>query len=202
MINLLPTNIKETVNYARRNTILRRWAFASLFVIAVLALISFSGLLFIRKSTENYKLQVKQSKDSLASQSQNEINAQVQDLTSSIQLVIQVLNRQVLFSELIKQIGAVMPQGAVLTGLSIDKLSGGLDLDAAVSSQQVGTQVQVNLADPGGKVFASADIISIECKVPDANSDPFDNKYPCSVQIRALFSSDNPFLFINSGGQQ
>ncbi|HYH36468.1 MAG TPA: hypothetical protein VD706_03145 [Candidatus Saccharimonadales bacterium] len=47
------------------------------------------------------------------------------------------------------------------------------------------------MADPKNKIFSKADIVSITCS--DDNSD-----YPCTINIRALFAPNNPFLFINN----
>jgi hypothetical protein len=56
--------------------------------------------------------------------------------------------------------------------------------------------VQVNLADPTNKIFSKADIVSITC----SSSNALSPLYPCTVNVRALFVTNNPFLFINSKG--
>ena len=90
--------------------------------------------------------------------------------------------------------GAAIPAKASLTGISISKLSGGIDLTAAASDYNTATQVQVNLQDPANKIFDKADIINIVCS--STSTDP---QYPCTITIRAQFSKNNPFLFIASG---
>lgn len=203
MINLLPDDVKSGLGFARRNSRLRRKSVTLIAVIASLLLVAGLGALYISRSTNSYKKQVSAAKQSLEAQNEDEINAQVADLTGNVKLVIQVLSREILFSKLINQIGATMPRGSVLTSLSINKVEGGIDLQALAADYQTATQVQVNLKDPDSKVFASADIVNVQCvNAKSESSNPLSSKYPCSVQIRALFAKDNPFLFISksSGG--
>lgn len=194
MINLLPPVVKEQLSYARRNTLIRRWAISVLLGIFGIIIVVFGGHLYIGQSVDAYQKQVQQTKDSLASQNLEETQKRVQNLSSTLRLVIQVLSREVLFSKLLKQVGAVMPPGSALQSLSINKLEGGLDLQAVASDYQTGTQVQVNLQDPANKIFEKADILSINC-ASDKAADP---RYPCQVSIRALFSKDNSFTFVQN----
>lgn len=204
MINLLPDELKSTLSFARRNTRLRHKAFVMLAVIGLLMLVSFFGILYINRATNSFDKQIAAAKESLEAQEQDKINTQVKDLTGNVKLVVQVLNREILFSKLLKQIGSVMPRGSSLTSLSINQLQGGIDLQAVATDYQTATQVQVNLKDPNNKIFASADIVNIQCATDTAGLIPANSQYPCAIKIRALFTKDNPFLFISlpSGAQQ
>jgi len=124
------------------------------------------------------------------------IQKRVEDISGSLKLVVQVLSREILFSTLIRQIGSAIPAKASLTGLSISKVTGGIDLTAIASDYDTATQVQVNLKDPANKIFDKADIVNVTC-TGAAASDP---AYPCTVTIRAQFASNNPFLFIKTTG--
>lgn len=194
MINLLPPEIKEQYIYARRNTLIRRWSTAVLIGIIGIVIVVFGGHLYIGQSIDAYQEQVQQTNDRLASQKLEETQKKVQNLSSTLRLVIQVLSREVLFSKLLKQVGSAMPPGSALQSLSINKLEGGLDLQAVASDYQTGTQVQVNLQDPANKIFDKADILSINCTGGEA-SDP---RYPCQINIRALFAKDNSFTFVQN----
>jgi hypothetical protein len=90
-----------------------------------------------------------------------------------------------------------MPAKTVLTNLQINKVQGGIDLSAQAVDYKTATQIQLNLQDPTNQIFAKADIISIACSANGTGT--LNSKYPCLVQIRALFASNNPFLFINGG---
>lgn len=197
MINLLPPNIKENVKYARRNTKLRRWSIWLLLCIMLISATIGAGYLYLLQTTRSYAAQVQQGNEQLKIQKLEETQAEVQDLTDSLKLVIQVLSRQVLFSKLLTQIGAALPNGSVLSDLSINKVQGGLDLRATTKDYQTATQVQVNLQDPANKIFEKADIVNIQCNNQAVAEDIQKAQYPCAIQLRALFAKDSEFTFIS-----
>jgi Tfp pilus assembly protein PilN len=196
MINLLPTEVKQEYAYALRNTALRRWVVACALAIVGLGLIATYGLLTMQHSTTTYTKQVATAQSSLDKQNLAATETQVKDISSSFKLVVKVLSKEVLFSKLLKQIATVIPSNVILTNLNISQTAGAIDITAAAADYNTATQVQVNLADPNNKIFSKADIISIVCATNVSTP-----KYPCSVQIRALFASNNPYLFINNKGQ-
>lgn len=197
MINLLPPEMKQSYRFARRNVMLRNWTFALfLSVIGLVALGTF-GLLTIRSSVNNYTSQVSSLQAELKRDKLDQTQKQVQDMSNSLKLAVQVLSQEVLFSKLITQIGAAMPSGTTLTGLNISGVSGGIALTANATTYTTATQVQVNLSDPANKIFSKVDIENITC-TPGGSNDP---QYPCTVQMRALFNTNNPFLFIHQGAK-
>lgn len=202
MINLLPTDTKQSLSYARHNTKLLRWLIVMLLSIIGITIVIVFGQIYINRSVNSYTKQVEQAREQLKVQKLEETQTRVEDITSSLKLVLQVLSREVLFSKLIRQVGSAMPEDTVLTNLQIGKVEGGIDLDAVAVDYQTGTQIQVNLQDPSNKIFDKADIVSISCNPPVAGTGSTANqqissKYPCQVRIRALFTKSNPFLFTN-----
>lgn len=196
MINLLPNDIKESTVYARRNTRLMHWALALIAGTIGVALVVVFGLFYMNRSINNYSQQKQKTQTELNTQKLDETQKRVQEVSGSLKLVVQVLSREVLFSKLIKQIGAAIPANASLNDLKIAKTQGGIDLTAIASDYNTATQVQVNLADPTNKIFDKADILNITC----ASANNLNPRYPCTVTIRAQFASSNPFLFINTTG--
>lgn len=197
MINLLPPDIKENTQYAHRNAQLRHWIIGLVLSVLGIAMIIGAGHLYLQQSVRSFSRQVEQGQNDLKAQKLEETQAKVQDLTDSLKLVVQVLSREVLFSKLLSQVGAALPNGSVLTNLSINKVQGGLDLQAAATDYQTATQVQLNLQDSKNKIFEKADIINIQCAgAKVATGDSTKTQYPCTVQLRALFASNNPFSFI------
>jgi Tfp pilus assembly protein PilN len=172
--------------------LLRLAGFGGLAIAGMLIIILF-GYIFIDSSISRYQAQIEQAKTSLKAQKLDETQAKVEELSSDLKLIVQVLNKEVMFSKLIKQIGAVMPPKSVLRDIEISKVQGGIDLTANAQDYVTATQVQVNLQDPANKVFEKADIVSIDC------SSSLNPKYPCTITLRALFAKNNPYLFINQG---
>ncbi len=194
MINLLPPQLKEDYGYARRNNSLLRMIFAFGIGLAGLVVIAAAGVLYLHQSANSYNKQSEQIETSLREQKQTETEKQVQDISGSLKLAVQVLSREVLFSQLLKQLAVVTPNNVNLSGVNISEFGGGIDVSAQALDYEAATQLQVNLADPDNKIFAKADIVNIACSSDDTHL------YPCVVTVRALFAADNPFLFINDKG--
>ncbi len=195
MINLLPPEVKSGYRYGRLNVVLRRWVILFLLAFIGLSGIATYGLLTLHQSTNSYNKQIANSQTLFQKEKFSSIQGQIQDISNSFRLTVKVLSQEVLFSKLIEQIGATIPDNSNLTGLSIGQVQGGIDLSADATNYQTATQVQVNLADPANQIFSKADIESITCQ---STKDAVDPNFPCIVDMRALFAANNPFLFINS----
>lgn len=193
MINLLPPELKSSYSYGRRNVGLRRWALLCLAALVGLGILSTYGLLSLHQQTLNYNKQITTAQTTLQKEKYSQVQAQVKDITNNFRLVVQVLSQEVLFSQLLTHIATITPANANLTGLNISGTQGALDISAITTDYNAATQLQVNLADPSNQIFNKADIISINCASNTTNP-----KYPCSINIRAQFAKNNPFLFINN----
>lgn len=193
MINLLSNNQRSEIMYARRNTKLLHWVVAIIFVIIGLVFFVGAGYFYVAGTTNKYAKDVEEKRTYLQNQQLGETEQKIQDLSNNLKLILQVLSEEVLFSKLLRQIGAVMPSGSVLSSIEIAELEGGIDLVASTKDYDTGTQVQVNLEDDTNKLFEKVDIVSITC----GGSDP---EYPCLVTLRAKFAADNQFLFLNQNG--
>ena len=194
MINLLPPAIKDSYRYARRNVLLRRWVISVVIAFVGLGVIATFGLLTLHQSTNHYNNDIAVTQALFKKEQFAQTQTKVQDISNSFKLVVKVLSQEVLFSQLLKQVAATIPTSANLTGLNINQTQGALDISAIATDYNTATQVQVNLADPTNKILSKADIISITC----GNVNATNPNYPCTVNLRALFATNNPFLFVNS----
>lgn len=192
MINLLPPDTKQTLRYARRNRQLAHWVVTCAFCLAGGILLAGGGYLYMNRSIDTTTQQIADSNQQLKAENLATVQKQVTTISNNLKLVVQVLSKEVLFSKLLKQLASVTPNNAVLTNLSITQAQGGVDITAETTNYNAATQLQVNLADPKNQIFSKADIVSITCGATSTTI-----KYPCIVDIRALFATDNPFLFIN-----
>ena len=195
MINLLPPNVKEDILYARRNKKLLGWVLAILVsIIGILAIIGF-GQIYLTQSVKSYASQIEEGQERLRIQKLDETQKRVGEISGNLKLVVQVLSREILFSKVLRQVGAAIPSGAILTELNIVKVEGGIDLTFEAKDYQTGSQILLNLQDSTNKIFDSADIEEIKCAAETPNG----QTYPCQVSIRALFGDNSPYLFINDG---
>lgn len=196
MINLLSSNVKKDIQYARRNTVLLRWCLVLLLITIGIGIISISGVFYIRSSQRQYSDQIAHTDSTLKEQKLAETQKNIENISNNLKLTVQVLSKEILFSKLFKQIGAVMPPDTYLTDLKISDTEGGIDLSAAAKSYNSATQVQVNLQDPSNKIFDKADIITVGCTTTVKTN------YPCTISLRARFGNNHDFFFINSGAKQ
>lgn len=191
----MPPQSKEDVLYARRNAKLVKWITGIIIAaIGSFVIIAF-GQLYLIQSTKTYARQIEEGQEKLRIQKLEETQNRVNEISSNVKLVLQVLSREILFSKVLRQVGAAIPSGAVLTQLTINKVEGGIDLTFEAKDYQTASQILINLQDPENKVFESADIEDISCDTElQAN-----RSYLCQVSIRALFGDNSPYLFINDG---
>lgn len=193
MINLLPPELKQTYRYARRNRQILKWI--GIFAAGLLgaAVLIGGGYLYMHQAVSSYTSQIANSNTQLQSENLPAVQKQVTDISNNLKLVVQVLSKEILFSELLKRLATVTPSNAVLTDLSISQTQGAIDITAQTANYAAATQLQVNLSDPKNQIFSKADIVGITC-----SNQAIPNSYPCTANLRALFATNNPFLFINN----
>lgn len=199
MINLLPPESRKDMLYARKNSQLAKWLVYLIFALIGCVLIAIGGVLYLSQTTKSLEKQTAIARQSLQDQKIDETQKEIEQISNNVKLTTQVLSREILFSKLLTQLGSVLPANTTLQELQIDKLQGGITITALAKDIDSATQVQLNLQDPANKIFEKADIENIVCESEATK------KYPCTAQIRALFSQQNPFLFISptgSGGSQ
>ena len=198
MINLLPPETKHAYRYAMQNERLMRWVVALLVALIGLGAIGTYGWVSLHQAITTNSNSVNQIQKTLAAENLTGTENQVQTISNDFSLVVKVLSQEVLFSKLLKQIAAAMPQGANLTSLNITSTTkgSGLDITAESTNYTAATQVQVNLADPSNGIFSKADIVNISCSSSSAANNQ-NSQYPCTVTLRAQFAANNQFLFIN-----
>ncbi len=194
MINLLPHEIKEDISYARRNTKLFHWLIAAVFALLGVILIVAAGLLFMQHSISQTNKQTTVAQDTLKIKKVDETQKKLEEISTNTKLVVDVLSKEILFSKLLRQIGSTLPSNTALKSLQIDKVQGGVQLNAGAKDFNAATQLQVNLQDPKNGVFEKADINSITCGAASTESA---GGLSCDVNLRALFSKDKSFTYLN-----
>src|SRR6266702_2760441 len=106
MINLLPPDIKQNYRYARRNHYLLRWVGILSAGLLGAIFLTAGGFLYMHQSVQNYTNQVASSNAQLQSQNLPGVQKQVTEISNNLKLVVQVLSKEVLFSELLQRLGA------------------------------------------------------------------------------------------------
>lgn len=197
MINLLPPDYRTKVRYGRMNAKLRHWIEIGVLLIIGLVVIIGAGWLYIDGQIKNLNKSVAQTEAQLQAQHLQEVQKQADQISQNVRTINQVLGRELRFSDLIQEIGKVMPSGTILGTLTLsNKVTGALDLSVGAKDYASAAQTAINLSDPKNNIFAKVDIISVNCTSIGT--------YPCSANLRALFNQKTPDRFLNvaSGGNQ
>ena len=196
MINLLPPDLKIEYRYAKKNRKILRWVVALFLSIFGVAVLTGSTLVLFHESEGNYRSNIASAQIQLSSDNYTKVVQQVSDISNNLSLMVSVLSKEILFSKLLNRLGSITPPNVILTNLSISQPETAVTITALTGNYNAATQLQVNLSDPNNQIFQKADIISITCS--NSNSTSANPNYPCTTIIRAQFSNNNPFLFINS----
>jgi hypothetical protein len=197
----MPHDRKQDLLYARRNRLVVRWLVAMVAGIVGVIIVVTGGYFYINQQTKLYERQVQATRDRLGAQKLEETQKRLESISASTKLSLQALSKQVLFSEVLQQVATVTPRGAVLQNLTVGKLDGGIDLQFIAKDYQTATQVHINLQDPANKLFEKSDLLSVNCTAQSTTPGATINPYPCQTSIRALFTKNNPFLYINQGAR-
>lgn len=202
MINLLPPELKESYRFARRNTVLVHWAIVLCCILAGMAAITGGGVWYLERNADSFIKQNETAAAALNTKDQAQVQKDVKEISGNVQLVVQVLSKEVLFSKLLRQVATLVPDKATLANIAILQPQTALDITANTADYNTATQLQVNLSAPDNKIFSKADIVNINCTQDTTNADSEQSalaaKYPCKVTIRALFNTDNAYSFIGS----
>lgn len=191
MINLLPFDYKNSIIYSRKNWNLRKWMLV--LVVALLGSLSITagGYIFMEQSIEKQTKGLEAAQAELQADDIDGTSKELNEISTNTKLILQVLSKEILFSKLIRQLGASLPSNTAVEAVRIDNLDGSVSLQAVASSVDAAAQLQVNLNDPTNKIFEKADIENISCDETNLES-----IYPCKVRIRALFAKNNPYTYI------
>lgn len=184
MINLLPPHLKETRIYGRKNLSLIGYSSALLATAVLTAGIILLSLQFIssEEPTLRTSLGVKQTQ---ITELEKEIK-KIESTATRLETASKISGQSVKFSELIPQIGAILPDGVVLNALS---LAGGstdpLQLDVDLLNATLAPVMVRNLVESG--VFEAADITSLTPKGSGSDEDS-SSVYQFTASITASFT--------------
>jgi Tfp pilus assembly protein PilN len=183
MINLLPPDFANRIRFGRSNAILRHWILGACIAIIGLLIILAGGSVYLRSQTSQLKNQLDKTNAQLTAKNLSQVQKDATEINNDIKIINKVLGSEVRFSDLVQDIGKVMPPGTVLSSLSLSQINGALDLSVSAKDYSSATQVAVNLEDPSNGLFSKVDILSISCS--DNNA-----VYRCTGTLKALFSPD------------
>lgn len=190
MINLLPPEHAATIRYGRQNTVLRKWLIGMGVAIIGLLLVLMSGWVYIDQQAKSLQKNINTTNQQLTAQNLAKVQADAKEITGDIKVINQVLSTEIRFSDLIQAIGKVMPQGTVLDSLTLNKVTGAIDLSANATDYGTAAQIAANLSDANNGIFSKVDIISVACNSVTPG-------YRCTTTLKALFSTTTKTKFLS-----
>lgn len=167
MINLLPPKRRVNIQLARSNTILRRYLQLGIISLVILVGAVFVTAYFFTMQKENTQQQLEIDKKKVEELSP--VHDEAKELAATVNTIAALMAYNIQFSDLLVQIGGIMPPGSVLTGLqfSIEDTDSPLIVTAEVDTEEKAAILRNNLA--ASPLFARAEIKSITKKeAPEA----------------------------------
>jgi Tfp pilus assembly protein PilN len=190
MINLLPQEYSSALRSDRFTAILYRWIVSAIAAITGLVLITGVGWIYLDQQAKSLSHNAISQNQQLHDQNLTQVQKSADQLSGNIKIINQVLGKEIRFSDLIQAVGQVMPDGTVLSSLTLNKVSGAIDLSASTKDYSSAAQIAANLSDPKNNIFSKVDIINVNC----LNNG---TAYPCSATYKALFNNSVPSRFLN-----
>lgn len=195
MINLLPDVVKEEIVFGRRNLVLRRWILLVFIVVIGVGAMGVIGNMYINKNIKTMQSVAEITQARISSQNLESTQNDIKNLSNNFKTVTQLLSKQLLFSKLFVKIGGIIPNGAILSGITINDINSALDLNIASLTKDAANQSFINISDTKNGLFDKADLISINCS---ASTEKITTKYPCTANIKVVMKADSSFYFLNS----
>ncbi len=140
MINLLPYDLNRQTRAARMNTILIRYIIILGSAIGFLALVSGTTYLFLVRDKEI----IKETKPVVSASS---VQGKINSFNSSLTISKNILDQHVTYSDILVNLGAILPKGAILNSLTLSDSSFGAitNLSLSVSSATVEPTIKESL---------------------------------------------------------
>lgn len=158
MINLIPSDLKQDRMYGRRNRTIVGYCFGVIVIGAIIVSITFFNMSYV--AADDARIRSEMVQRNLEAAKLEAGQKDVDKIASQINTIDKLYSGEIKFSELIPKIGNLLPNGAVLNGLT---LTGGktspLQLDIDILSQDLAATFQQNLVN--SDIFEAADISAI-----------------------------------------
>ena len=176
MINLLPRDIVDERMYGRRNKVLIGYVVAFSLTAVLVAIVMLGSLEFFGTDETSIKREIGQNEATISNLKSN--TSELNQTVNRLETVNTLYESNVIFSELIPNIGSILPEGAVLNGLS---LTGGstdaLTLDVDLEEPEIAATLVRNLVE--SEIFEAADVGNLNPKGADGDR----YRYGTSVSV-------------------
>jgi len=183
MINLLPFDLRKERLYGRRNKILFSFVLCLFVTAGIVSFIMIGGIGFVGSEEEGIAAEIASNNEQIL-----KLESEIKDVSSvalRLRAADKLFDSSIVFSELVPQIGSLLPQGTIINSLA---LTGGetdpLTLDVNLSGANLAPVLQSNLIQ--SELFEAADVNSI---TPLGNTDTI-YQFNASVSVSFTGSAE------------
>lgn len=148
--------------------------------------------IIFRKNSSNLRAVAVETEQRIANQNLESTQKEIETLSNNMKTVLQILNKQLLFSKVLTKIGSVLPVDSALTGVNLSATDSAIELEIVSSNRTAASQAFVNISDPKNGLFEKADLLSVECPKTPSRADP------CTTAIKVVIKTDSSFYYLNS----
>ncbi len=180
MINLLPTDMKTEIRAARTNVILVRYIGLLALAFIVLGGVVYGSAMVLQFTQQNAEqlIQTNDVQAGIYSQTKTEVDA----LSASLSGAKTILNDEIRYSQVLIDLGQLMPPGTILDELSLDQASfSGTPTTLTAYARTTEEAVQLQEQFRSSTLFSSINFQTME-----ANGGI--NGYPVSVSMTVTFN--------------
>lgn len=149
MINLLPPEYRESIDYGRKNTRILSWVTTLIFGIIVLFLVSIFGRLTFNIATNQANSQKDSINSEITSSNLNSVEQQYSDFLDGLTGLKKIYQQQILYSRLIKKLATLIPPDSKLSSIALTDSDRAITLNFVNSRDNLGPTIQVNLENQG-----------------------------------------------------
>lgn len=161
MINLLPPEFKEEVEYGRKNQRTISWATTVAFGILSLLIVTFVGKVTIQSAKGQAVAQKAAIEEQMKQVSLSDIEKRYNSFIDTTSSVKKIYSQEVLYSRLIRKLATLLPQDAKITNISLTDKDRALNLNFNNGSDGLGPVILVNLQNQGEQIAKkSQDLIT------------------------------------------
>lgn len=178
MINLLPLDVRSERQYGRKNRILVGYVVALLLTALLVASVMLGSLSFF--GTDESAIMNEIDANTITITSLQSQTTEINKTVSRLNTVDELYESGITFSTLVPEIGSLMPEGAVLNGLSLSgENTDALNLDIDLERPELAAVLIRNMVD--SELFEAADIGNLNPKGSDGD------RYRYSTVMRVSF---------------
>lgn len=181
MINLLSVESKKQLRAARHNHVLRQYYILVLLATGLLGAIFSVGFKVTIDQEASY-IALKQQNEAQAAKYQN-VRKAAEDFNKDLTVAKTILASDTRFSQLITDIAAVIPNGVILSNLSLNSQETKAPLTINARAKTYDDAVKLKNDLEASPIFENVSLLNV-----GAGSDNASNGYPVTVSISAKFS--------------